>query len=34
MDLVLFFGFPVFNLEICDAVLSGHVPVFFEVPII
>uniref|UniRef100_A0A8P4K1H9 Reverse transcriptase domain-containing protein n=1 Tax=Dicentrarchus labrax TaxID=13489 RepID=A0A8P4K1H9_DICLA len=30
LDLVLSYGLPVFNLEICDAVFSDHMPVLFE----
>ncbi len=31
LDLVLSFGLPVFNLEVCDAAFSDHMPVLFEV---
>lgn len=31
LDLVLSFGLPVLNLEICDAVFSDHMPVLFEI---
>lgn len=30
LDLVLSYGLPVFNLEICDAFFSDHMPVLFE----
>lgn len=30
LDLVLSYGLPVLNLEICDAVFSDHMPVLFE----
>lgn len=30
LDLVLSYGLPVSNLEICDAVFSDHMPVLFE----
>uniref|UniRef100_A0A3B4X257 Reverse transcriptase domain-containing protein n=1 Tax=Seriola lalandi dorsalis TaxID=1841481 RepID=A0A3B4X257_SERLL len=31
LDLVLSYGLPVFNLEICDALFSEHMPVLFDV---
>ncbi len=31
LDLVLSFGLPVRNLEICDAVFSDHMPVLFDI---
>ena len=31
LDLVLSYGLPVLNLEICDAVISDHMPVLFKV---
>ena len=31
LDLVLSYGLPVLNLEICDAVFLDHMPVLFEV---
>lgn len=31
LDLVLSYGLPVHNLEICDTILSDHMPVLFEV---
>ena len=30
LDLVLSYGLPFFNQEICDAVFSDHIPVLFE----
>lgn len=34
LDLVLSFNLPVFNLEVCDAALSDHMPVLFEVALV
>ena len=34
LDLVLSYGLPVFNLEICDAVFSDHTPLTLPPPLI